>query len=80
MGTVGAREANQRFAELLRQAEGGNEFTITRHGKPVARLGPARARPSEAARKKAVAEMARLMRKGIDLGGRHYSRDEMHDA
>jgi prevent-host-death family protein len=80
MRVVGAREANQNFSELLREVEGGREVTITRHGKPVARLLPARPKPVAAAeRRKAVAEMVKLMKKGIDLGGRSYTRDEMHE-
>src|SRR5689334_7055623 len=42
MRTVGAREANQQFSRLLKEAESGREITITRNGQPVARLGPAR--------------------------------------
>ena len=81
MRTMGAREANQRFSELLREVEKGDEVTITRHGRPVARLAPAR--PTRAAaveRRKAMAKMIDLMRQGIDLGGRRYSRDEMHES
>jgi prevent-host-death family protein len=80
MRIVGAREANQRFSELLREAEGGNEVTITRHGKHVARLSPARQKPAATAeRRKAIEEMVRLMRKGLDLGDGRYSRDELHE-
>ncbi|MGV3492026.1 MAG: type II toxin-antitoxin system Phd/YefM family antitoxin [Devosia sp.] len=35
-----AREAKAKFAEILRSAENGEAVTITRHGKPVARLVP----------------------------------------
>ena len=81
MRTVGARDANQKFAELLRQVESGEEITITRNGKPVARLSPARRKTrSERERKAAIAEMVSLMRRGLDLGGRRYTRDEMHDC
>ena len=38
MTTVTAREANQHFARILKQAEAGEEVVITRRGKPVARL------------------------------------------
>jgi len=80
MRTIGAREANQRFSELLREVEAGKDVTITRHGKPVARLSSVRGKTRSAAeRKKAVAEMVRLMKKGLDLGGRSYRRDEMHE-
>jgi prevent-host-death family protein len=38
--TVGAFEAKTHFSELLERAEGGEEITITRRGKAVARMGP----------------------------------------
>ena len=34
------RELRNNIGEILRQAEAGTEFTITVHGRPVARLGP----------------------------------------
>ena len=79
MRTVGAREANQQFSRLLREAERGQEITITRNGQPVARLIPARTAHNPRARRKALAEMIRLMEKGLDLGGRRFTRDEMHE-
>jgi prevent-host-death family protein len=38
MDTIGAFEAKTHFSELLRQVESGESITITRHGRPVARL------------------------------------------
>ena len=40
METVGAFEAKTHLSELLQKVEAGGEFTITRHGKPVAKLIP----------------------------------------
>ena len=80
MRTVGAREANQQFSRLLREAEKGKEILITRNGEPVARLVPAGTGVrGPKARQKALAEMIRLMEKGLNLGGRGFTRDEMHD-
>ena len=79
MRTVGAREANQQFSRFLREAEAGEEIGITRNGKIVARLGPARPFRSPRAQKKAVEEMIKLMERGLDLGGRDFTRDEMHE-
>ena len=42
MREVGAFEAKNKLAELLDLVEQGEEITITRHGKEVARLVPAR--------------------------------------
>jgi len=37
---IGAFEAKNKLAMLLDRVEDGEEITITRHGKPVARLVP----------------------------------------
>jgi prevent-host-death family protein len=51
MGSVGAFEAKNKLGQLLDMVERGEEVTITRHGKEVARLVPARpGRSREAAR------------------------------
>ena len=80
MATVGAREANRSFSKILREAESGKSVTITRNGKPVARLEPVAAKPvSEKQRKESLKRMMTLLEKGYDLGGGPYSRDEMHE-
>ncbi|HEY2653190.1 MAG TPA: type II toxin-antitoxin system prevent-host-death family antitoxin [Solirubrobacteraceae bacterium] len=38
--TIPQRELRNNIGEILREAEAGTEFTITIHGRPVARLGP----------------------------------------
>ncbi len=40
MESVGAFEAKTHLSELLQRVEAGSTITITRHGKPVARLVP----------------------------------------
>lgn len=40
MGEVGAYEAKTHLSALLDRVEDGESITITRHGKPVARLVP----------------------------------------
>lgn len=44
-----AAEAKARFSELLDRAEAGEEITIRRHGRVVARLTPPSAKEGEAA-------------------------------
>lgn len=41
MHTVGSYEAKTHLLQLLERVERGETITITRHGKPVARLVPA---------------------------------------
>lgn len=66
-------EAKTRLSELLVQVQAGQEFTITRHGEPMARLVPATrvmASRGEASRRKSVdATFATLadLRKGVLL-------------
>jgi prevent-host-death family protein len=38
--TIPQRELRNNIGEILREAEAGTEFTITVHGRAVARLGP----------------------------------------
>jgi prevent-host-death family protein len=44
METVGSFEAKTHLAQLLERVVQGESFTITRHGKPVARLVPVEAK------------------------------------
>ncbi|HUJ02231.1 MAG TPA: type II toxin-antitoxin system prevent-host-death family antitoxin [Rhizomicrobium sp.] len=79
MSSVGAREANRSFSKILKEAESGKTVTITRNGKPVARLVPAgHSRTPGKAEEKALAEFLALLERGIPLGGGPYSREEMH--
>jgi prevent-host-death family protein len=80
MKTVSARQANQEFSRLLAAAAAGEEFVITRHGTPVAKLVPV-ARPlSGADRDAAVRRMVKLMKKGIPgLGGVWPGKDYAHE-
>jgi prevent-host-death family protein len=68
METVGSFDAKTHLPQLLDRVARGEEFTITRHGKPVARLvplHPAHAQPDVPA---AVAAMKQF-RKGRSLEG-----------
>jgi prevent-host-death family protein len=77
MRFVTAREANQAFSHILKQAEDGESVVITRRGRPVAMLTPY---PTLDAREResAVEHIVGLMRTGIPIG-RRFTRDEMHE-
>jgi prevent-host-death family protein len=60
MKEIQASEAKAHLAELLRAVERGESFSITRHGKAIAHLVPART-AEEQARREAV-ERFRAMR------------------
>lgn len=77
--TITARDANQRFSELLSKVETeGQGFVVTKHGRPVARIVPV-----ETARKKLTPEqeaaLERLMTTGWPLGIGTFGRDELYD-
>ena len=80
MSSVGAREANRSFSKILKEAENGKTVTITRNGKPVARLEPFIRKPlSGKAKEKSLARLMALLEKGLPLGGGPYTRDEMNE-
>ena len=64
---IGAFEAKNRLAALLDAVERGEEVTITRRGRPVAKLVR---HESTIDRSKAIeaVEQLRAMRKGVTLG------------
>lgn len=73
MITVPVYEAKTRLSELLAQAQQGVEIMITRHGQPVARLGPPADRADSAAARSqrdvvadAIAALDQL-RQGVSL-------------
>jgi prevent-host-death family protein len=67
METIGSFEAKTHLPQLLERAARGEEFTITKHGKPMARLVPAvSATPKSEIR--AAVEAMKQFRKGRSLG------------
>lgn len=76
--TVTAREANQRFSELLSAVETeGRSFVVTKHGRPVARLVPVAERKALTPEQEAA--LQRLLNTSWNLGGERFSRDELHE-
>jgi prevent-host-death family protein len=61
--TVGAFEAKTHFSELLERAEQGEEITITRRGKPVARIVPAEQKIDTAAVQKVLDRIRKRAKK-----------------
>jgi prevent-host-death family protein len=80
--SVSAREANQQFSRILRDVEAGAEILVTRRGRPVARIVPAqpsRERQLTPEQEAAHARSMARLRKGWDLGGGKFNRDELYD-
>ena len=65
---VGAYEAKTHLSELLAKVEGGEEFTITKHGSPIAKLVPVRKKFSVEERTVAIRRIQALGSR-LSLGG-----------
>jgi prevent-host-death family protein len=68
MESVGSFEAKTHLAQLLERVAQGEEFTITKHGKPVARLVPAGVTNPKSDIRAAV-EAMKQFRKGQTFSG-----------
>jgi prevent-host-death family protein len=70
MITVGSFEAKTKLAELLDKVEAGETVTITRHGRPVAKLVPAAPDIGERARQRALIDEIKRKRTAWDKGAK----------
>ena len=77
---IGLREANQAFARCIREVEAGEEITITRKGRPVARIVPVprQQRVLTPEQEAALERTRKRMEKSWPLGAR-FNRDELYD-
>jgi len=74
---IAAAEANRQFSEVLRQVRGGASYTVTSHGRPVARIVPVSAAdPTMRTGRNAL--LKRLRRAPVIDAGR-WTRDELYD-
>jgi prevent-host-death family protein len=62
MSTIGIYEARTRWSEMIKRVGKGEEITITRHGVPVAKLGPPSGRTTMSV-EDAITELRALRRK-----------------
>ena len=69
MPAFGTLEAKNNLSKLLDMVERGEDVTITRNGKPVARLVVPESDAERQERARAAAERIRKMRIGRTLGG-----------
>jgi prevent-host-death family protein len=65
MDEVGAYEAKTHLPRLLDEVAGGRTITITKHGRPVARLVPVRSQKDDP---RATIDAIRAARRGTTLG------------
>lgn len=80
MKAISLREANQAFSRCIREVEAGEEITITRRGRPIARLVPiGRDRVLTPEQEAALARLQDAMEKGWPLNTGRFNRDELYD-
>jgi prevent-host-death family protein len=78
MKYVGAREANQKFSKLLAEVESGQTVIVTKRGREVARIVPVSDK-RDPDRERAARRLRKAFSGGLRLGGRRFTRDEMHE-
>jgi len=77
---VPIREVNQHLSRYIKIAEQGEEIIITKRGRPVARLSAVELdRRLSEEQEEALSRSLARMRKGYDLGGQPFDRDELNE-
>jgi prevent-host-death family protein len=79
MKSVGSFEAKTHLPQLLERVAQGEEFTITKHGKPVARLVPVAASTPKPDVRQVIEEL-KAFSKGNTLGEGVSVRDLIEDG
>lgn len=79
MESVGSFEAKTHLPQLLERVAKGEEFTITKHGKPVARLVPAPGVQTKRDVRQVIEEL-KAFSKGNTLGEGVTIRDLIEDG
>ena len=72
---IQATEANRNFSRILREVAQGDSFTVTSHGRPIARVVPAQAADREAARRRLLERLEK--QPALELG--RWTRDELYE-
>ena len=78
--TLTLREANQNFSRCIREVQAGEEFVITREGRPVARLVPVSGvRVLTTEQEAALARTMARAAEGWDLQAGPLDRDSLYE-
>lgn len=77
---VSLRDFNHHLAQYIHSIEQGNEVIITRRGKPIVTVTPFKkvlqlTRQQQKSRK----NLSSIMKKGLSLKGKVFSRDNLHE-
>jgi prevent-host-death family protein len=76
MRTVIGAEASRRFSQLLHRVGEGRSYVVTHHGRPVARIVPARPQDRPRAGARAILLARLCAQPAIDVG--RWTREELH--
>ena len=73
--TITATEANRRFSRVLREVAGGTTYTVTSHGREVARIQP----PAQPGSGEAVGELLAWARAREPIVVGPWTREELYE-
>jgi len=73
---IQATAANRNFSRILREVAQGDSYTITSHGRPIARVVPAHTKGSEAAKQRLLDHLR--SQPAMNIGP--WTREELHDC
>ena len=73
---IQATEANRHFSRTLREVAEGGTFAVTSHGRPIARIVPAEAKGSEAAKQRFLEYLRK--QPAVEIGP--FKREELYDC
>lgn len=77
---ISLRQANRHFSRYVAAVEQGDEFVITRCGRPVARLIPVDQDSAlTGEQRSALARTVERMRRGYRLGGGGFRREDLYE-
>ncbi len=74
---IAAAEANRQFSDVLRKVRNGATFTVTSHGRPVARIVPISATEHLTTMGKLV--LLKRLRRGAVVDAGRWTRDELYE-
>jgi prevent-host-death family protein len=73
---IQATAANRSFSRILREVAQGDSYTVTSHGRPIARIVPANAKGSEAAKQRLLEHLR--SQPAMNIGP--WTREELYDC
>jgi prevent-host-death family protein len=79
--SISAAEANRQFSKILRAVEAGESFTVTSHGRPVARICPIEEdeQQIQARRNAALDRLLEGLKQQPTVNAGKWTRDELYE-